>query len=99
MSKILKIAAGTLVGIVLLWISLPGKEDQAKVLEGIRNASWPMLIASILIGIVAHNLLRAWRWRVMLSPEKPGIGFYNLFSTILIGYAISFALPMRLGEV
>jgi uncharacterized protein (TIRG00374 family) len=98
MTKKSKILFGTLLGVVLLALSLRGVEGR-KVWEAMIEASIPLIGLSILLGLFAHNLVRAIRWRIMLAPEKRGIGLYNLFSTTVIGYAVSFALPLRLGEV
>ena len=46
----------------------------------------------------AHLLLRSTRWRLLLSPMKPGIRLYSLFSTTAIGYLLSFVF-FRIGEV
>ncbi len=58
----------------------------------------------LLIGLgVAVNLLaywvRAWRWRYLLAPIRRGVGMYNLTSTTMIGFMISFLVPFRVGEV
>ncbi len=48
---------------------------------------------------LVHLTLRCLRWRLLLAPLKPGIGFYNLFSATSIGYMVTMILPLRLGEV
>ncbi|HEY3175300.1 MAG TPA: lysylphosphatidylglycerol synthase transmembrane domain-containing protein [Candidatus Polarisedimenticolia bacterium] len=47
---------------------------------------------------LVHLTLRSYRWRILLTPMKGRIGFYNLFSTTSVGYLISFAF-FRVGEV
>ncbi len=63
------------------------------------GAASPLLIgASVLVNIAAY-LIRAWRWRVLMEPIKKRVGMYNLTSTMLIGFMISFIVPFRIGEV
>src|SRR5262249_37768232 len=58
---------------------------------------WLLFLAA---GIqVVHCILRAARWRILLGPLKKQIGWYNLVSTISIGYMVTMLLPGRLGEV
>jgi len=98
LKKILQLLVGIVLAVALLALSLKGV-DLRQVWRLTLAASPVLIVASIGIGVFGHNLLRAWRWRIMLGPEKPGISFYNLFSTTLIGYAASWVLPFRVGEV
>ena len=63
------------------------------------RAASPVLIAvSISVNLFAY-LIRAWRWRVLLTPVRPGIGLYGLTSATFIGFMVSFLVPFRVGEV
>lgn len=72
--------------------------DLREVASHARRASpgW-LVIAVAMQG--GHLWLRCLRWRLLLSPLKPRIGFYNLFSTTAIGYLVTMVFPLRLGEV
>lgn len=59
----------------------------------------PGLLALGVVVNLAAYVVRAWRWRYLLSPIKEGVGLYNLTSTTLIGFMISFLVPFRIGEV
>jgi len=48
--------------------------------------------------LVASNLIRAARWRILLSPQKE-IRIKHLFEATMIGYMGSNVLPFKLGEV
>jgi uncharacterized protein (TIRG00374 family) len=76
------------------------KFDGARIAGALRGvgAGWWLLFLAALIQIL-HCALRAWRWRILLGPLKKDIGFHNLFSTVAIGYMISFVTPGRIGEV
>ncbi|HEX9427365.1 MAG TPA: lysylphosphatidylglycerol synthase transmembrane domain-containing protein [Candidatus Polarisedimenticolia bacterium] len=63
------------------------------------SAADPTLLAlGVLVNLAAY-VVRAWRWRYLLAPIKEGVGLYNLTSTTLIGFMISFLVPFRVGEV
>jgi len=74
--------------------------DLGKLAESLRNvgAGWWLLILAALIQVL-HLILRAARWRILLGPLKKDVGYYNLVSTISIGYLVTMLLPGRLGEV
>ena len=112
LKKTLQFVAGFLLAVALLALSLGVRVSFAGGVPVVSTSTdlgqvWRLTLASspwgiaasIVVGVFAHNLLRALRWRIMLSPEKPGIGLYNLTSTTIIGYAVSWALPFRVGEV
>ncbi len=62
------------------------------------GASVPLVALSAAINLAAF-LFRAWRWKHLLAPLREGLGFYNLTSTTLIGFTISYLVPFRVGEV
>jgi glycosyltransferase 2 family protein len=89
--------AGLVLAILLLavffwWADLP------QTLQILGGASVPLLLASMALQVL-HLMVRALRWRILLSPVKERIGFYNLFSTTVIGYMASTLFPFRVGEI
>jgi hypothetical protein len=62
---------------------------------GEANLLWLFAAVGFQIG---HLTLRSYRWRILLAPMKPRVGFYNLFSTTSVGYLLSFVF-FRVGEV
>ena len=66
--------------------------------RAIAGASPGLLLLAVVINLLAY-LVRAWRWRHLLAPMREGIGLYNLTSTTLIGFMITFLVPMRIGEI
>jgi uncharacterized protein (TIRG00374 family) len=42
--------------------------------------------------------IRAWRWKSILEPVRPGISFRNRFAATTIGFMGNNVLPMRIGE-
>jgi uncharacterized membrane protein YbhN (UPF0104 family) len=63
---------------------------------GSARLSW---IAGCLALTLLHFLLRAWRWRLLLSPIRIAVPMRSLVEAILAGYAVTFVIPGRLGEV
>ncbi len=61
-----------------------------------RADPWLLMLAVLITGLT--YVIRAWRWQSLLAP----IGrthFGNAFRTTVIGFAASFFLPARAGEV
>ena len=56
------------------------------------NAKYEWVLLSIPVMLISH-WLRALRWRTMLSPvvEKPSL--LNMFSAVMIGYAVNNVIP------
>ncbi|WP_420627944.1 lysylphosphatidylglycerol synthase transmembrane domain-containing protein [Candidatus Leptofilum sp.] len=58
-------------------------------------------IALGLLIFITNGSLKAWRWRVLLSPDEPGqIRYTAVFWAIWLGQFVNSVLPfMRLGEL
>ncbi len=61
-----------------------------------RADPWLLLLAVLVTGLT--YALRAWRWQSLLAPIGP-TRFSTAFRTTVIGFAASFLLPARAGEV
>ena len=93
----LRLAAGALLAGVLLWLFFRGVDREAvRTALGTARPSW--LLASLLLTLL-HFVLRAWRWRLLLTPLRPGLRLRPLLDAVVAGYAVTFLLPGRLGEV
>ncbi|HET8947324.1 MAG TPA: lysylphosphatidylglycerol synthase transmembrane domain-containing protein [Candidatus Polarisedimenticolia bacterium] len=66
--------------------------------RAIASASPVFLLLGVVMNLLAY-LVRAWRWRHLLAPMREGLGLYNLTSTTLIGFMVTFLVPMRIGEI
>ena len=71
--------------------------DMAGVFAATRRAD-PALLAVALTITAFTYVLRALRWQYLLAPLGP-THFGNAFRTTVIGFAASFLLPARAGEV
>jgi uncharacterized protein (TIRG00374 family) len=71
--------------------------DLAELGRVIVAADWRWIGLTGLLFFVSLGV-RAWRWRVMLTPLVP-IRFSEVFSAMCIGYMANNVLPLRMGEV
>lgn len=58
----------------------------------------PSLLALAVLFTGLTYAIRAWRWQSLLAPIGP-THFHNAFRATVIGFATSFLLPARAGEV
>ena len=71
--------------------------DLEKSLDLITDVSLTWLVVYLAVFYISH-LIRAVRWKVIISSVKPDASVLNLFGTVMIGYGINCAVP-RLGEI
>jgi len=71
--------------------------DLGGVWEATRHADGRLLVVGILVTMLTYAL-RAIRWQYLLAPIGP-TRFSTAFRTTVIGFAASFLLPARPGEV
>lgn len=89
-------AASFALSAFFLYIAFRGT-DFREVLEAIGRANFLWLFLGLSVMMLSH-LVRAWRWRFLLEPVKPGIPLRSLFSGVMIGYFVNNILP-RAGEL
>jgi uncharacterized protein (TIRG00374 family) len=93
----LKYVGGALLAGGLLWWVLRGTDPQM-LWTHLRQASALGLAAAAVVG-VSHNVFRVLRWRALLEPVRPSVPFRPMFDAVILGYATSWVIPGRLGEV
>lgn len=69
----------------------------SEVWEKTREADARLLALAVAVTLMTY-VLRAFRWRYLLAPIGP-TRFSTAFQTTVIGFAASFLLPARAGEV
>ena len=87
---------GLIISAALLWWVLHDV-SLAEVWTEIRGADPWLLTASVVVA-TAGFAVRAARWRVLLLPNAPGVGFRPRFAAVCIGFMANNVLPARLGE-
>ena len=80
----------------LLWFFLRNA-DMGQVWAEMRRARPGLLVAAVLVTGLTYAL-RAFRWQYVLSPLGE-THFSNAFRATVIGFAATFLLPARAGEV
>jgi uncharacterized protein (TIRG00374 family) len=68
-----------------------------RVWEAVRHAEGRLLVVGLFVTMLTY-VLRAVRWQYLLAPIGP-TRFSTAFRTTVIGFAASFLLPARPGEV
>jgi len=99
----LKYAIILSVTLALLWLSLSSihvNEGESKL--GFIGSVWhiankPLMVLSAAIAILSH-LIRAERWRLLLSPVNYQISRGDSFMSVMVGYFVNLAIP-RGGEL
>lgn len=91
-----KTLIGLLITVGLLWWALHDVSARAVLLE-VRSANLWWLLAAVVLATTSF-LVRAARWRVLLLPAYPDIGFGARFRAVSIGFMVNNLLPARLGE-
>ena len=93
--NILRYSLSFLLAFVFLYLAFRGVKltDLWESLKG-ANYWWAALLLPL---NVLLNWVRAERWAYLLAPIKSPISKRNLFSGVMIGYAINNVLP-RVGE-
>jgi uncharacterized protein (TIRG00374 family) len=83
----------SVIALVLVFRSV----DVPAAIETLRDADprWVVLLVVLVIGDI---LLRAVRWRVLLSPVA-AVRYRDALASLLVGYLANNILPARLGEV
>ena len=67
------------------------------IIEAIRNADKkPVYIALALIPV--NLLLQAVKWRILLTSLKPSAKWFEVFSSLLVGFTLGLVTPGRIGE-
>jgi glycosyltransferase 2 family protein len=85
--------------LTLLFLALFARSfDLGSAGRALSSANLGLVALSAGVNLAAYGV-RAWRWRALLAPIRRGVGLYNLTSTTMIGFMISFLVPFRIGEV
>lgn len=91
-----KVVLGVALSAALLYYALHDVHF-AEVYREIRTAD-PWLFLGAVFGATVIYVIRAWRWKPILEPIKPGTGFRPRFASVTIGFMGNNLLPARMGE-
>ena len=91
-----KSVVGLSVSVLLLWWVFRG-EDLGAITAEVADANPWWLLASVFVATSGY-LVRAMRWKVLLSPLRPRTGLRARFAATSIGFMANNLLPARAGE-
>ena len=72
--------------------------DFGQLVVALREARLPFIILTLIASLVTI-ILKGLRWRALFYPQRPRLSLLRLCDLIVIGQAINFYIPARLGEV
>jgi len=78
---------------VLAWVF--SRVEYDRLLETIRQTN-PWYALMVPMAIIAEQLVRAWKWRQLLSPIR-SIGTLHLFGAIIAGYFANLLVPLGIS--
>jgi hypothetical protein len=84
------------VAVLLVWLCLRAV-DWAAFREALHLCRWGWVLVSMLTGAIVF-LIRAFRWRMQLTPLDPSTSVVTCYNAYTIGMASNLFLP-RLGDV
>lgn len=87
---------GIVVTLFFLWWVFRG-EDLGAVVRAVLAGDPLLLLAAVAVATFGF-VLRALRWKILLTPLKPHTGFRSRFAAVTIGFAANNLLPARVGE-
>lgn len=96
LKKALSVIVPLGLGIFILWL-LYKDTDFGNMWSIIKDANYGILAFSLLFGLLG-NTIRAYRWKILITPLGYDPRVSNLALSIYGGYAVNFALP-RAGEL
>lgn len=91
-----KALLGILITVVLLWWALRDV-SVAEVWSNIRHGNFVLLGAAVFVATFGF-LIRALRWRVLLTPLGVPTSIRSRFAGVSIGFMANNVLPARMGE-
>jgi len=96
MKRHLKTVVGVAATVFFLWLALKDVE-WADVWRHLREADLLLLGAAVLVSTLGMHI-RAMRWKPLLEPVAPGIGWKPRIAGVCIGFGANNVFPARLGE-
>jgi glycosyltransferase 2 family protein len=72
-------------------------EDYSRLWLTLKKVNLNWIFLTLVVQVIS-NVIRAWRWGILLTTVKPRMKLSNLFNATMIGYAVNMVLP-RVGEV
>ena len=95
MNRIIKFILGVLISVIGLYYAFR-QINFWELWVSLKNVNFVLITIAIVI-LLLSNVIRAWRWQILVKPIKD-VSFDPAFSSIMIGYFGNSVLPFRMGE-
>jgi uncharacterized membrane protein YbhN (UPF0104 family) len=96
--KLAKIFLPLLLGVALFWF-LYHKSDMTTIVAIIKKGvDYKILLSSLIFGLAA-NMIRGFRWAMLIDSLGKPVKKKNAIYAVLGNYAINIAIPFRAGEI
>ena len=95
MNRTIKYFLGVLISVIGLYYAFR-QVNFWELWISIKNVNIILILLAVFI-LVLSNVIRAWRWQILVKPIKD-VSFDPAFSSIMIGYFGNSVLPFRMGE-
>ena len=95
MNRSIKFILGVLISIIGLYYAFR-QINFWELWVSLKNVNFVLITIAIVI-LLLSNVIRAWRWQILVKPIKD-VSFEPAFSSIMIGYFGNSVLPFRMGE-
>ena len=93
----LQIGIGLIVGAAALYLAARGI-DVLKLGEALQAVRLPFVFLALITGLLTP-VVKAERWRWLFYPNRPRLSLLRLTDLVVIGQAVNFYIPARLGDV
>jgi glycosyltransferase 2 family protein len=97
MKRFLRFGLSFALSLILIIVCFRGT-DPAAVARSLSHAHPGYLALAVVVGLVSFAG-RALRWRSLLSHLRKGVPLGSLFTCTVIGFMLSYVLPLRVGEL
>lgn len=91
-----RLLLGVIVGVFTLWLTFRGIDPRqlGAVLAGLNY--W--FVLGGVLSVVATVAVTTARWRMLLAPANPVVGWRSVFESVVVGQMLNIMLPIRAGD-
>ena len=101
-SQFFQLFVGVCVSLICLWFAagdvIRDEKQRKEFVEAFRSANY-RLLPLLLVMLASFYTLKAYRWKLLLSPLGEYRTWGDCFGPMLSGFAVNNVLPARIGEI
>jgi uncharacterized protein (TIRG00374 family) len=97
MKRLIRLGLSTALSLALILLCFRGT-DLGAFWRALTQARPGLLLLAVALSLLTF-VVRAIRWRILLSHLRDGIPISSLFTCTVIGFMVSYVLPGRIGEL